>query len=185
MRSFGRELIEVHDGLRALLGELQRAVRKVRAEESSFSPLSVQTRCLTFCRALRGHHEGEDEGAFPALLDADPALRAVIEALIQDHDVIAPMLVQLQVLAERWGAGRVDDLDVFERELDGLAAVLLNHLGYEERTLVRALDALDLPADTTGAAEVARAFDGLFPAEPTGGSRTVNPAEGGRDDHAR
>jgi hypothetical protein len=111
----GTELIETHDRLRAALEEL-------RAGAASFP-----ADCLALCSAVRAHHGDEDGGLFPRLAAAAPELAPVLAELRRDHEVIAGLIA-------RFGTSPSD--------VDTLAALLETHFSYEERTLVRALDAL-------------------------------------------
>lgn len=64
---------------------------------------------------------------------------------------------ELNAVASRWSEERDHfDADAAKRELDGLVAVLENHLRYEERKLVPMLEALDLPADSAESDAVTR-----------------------------
>jgi hypothetical protein len=125
--SYGRQLVDIHLGLREQLARLRegRAARDLR------------THCLAFCAALTRHHTGEDGGAFVVLAERYPALRPVIDELVRDHEAVADILRRL---ADLNGA------DV-HMELDGLAALLESHFGYEERKLLAALNTLDPASD--------------------------------------
>ncbi|MBY5162055.1 hemerythrin domain-containing protein [Salsipaludibacter albus] len=164
VRRFGRELVEVHDELRDRLDDLRAAVRG----DGPATPAGMTPRahCLTFCRALRAHHEGEDAGMFRVLLDVDPGLADTVDKLVQDHDFIASLVVRLEALAAEWDADQVDDVAAFERELDGLGAILTSHLAWEERALVDLLDGLDLAAGSIEEQAVAQALDGVLDQPP-------------------
>ena len=94
--------------------------------------------CLGVCTAISTHHTGEDGQLLPALQAAAPELAPVIGKLIEDHVLVAGLLRQIRELLGRdsW------EPDVLLRELDGLAAILESHFGFEERRISRALDAL-------------------------------------------
>ncbi|MFI6217174.1 hemerythrin domain-containing protein [Nocardia brasiliensis] len=141
-RSLGRELRAVHDQLRT---ELARA----RAEFDNpaggpATPRSLRTHCAAFCVALTRHHTGEDIAAFPLLAAQFPELAPVLSELQADHGLVADIVRRLDGLLNA-AANR----DTVHRELDGLAAILESHFRWEERRLVRALDALDRGDRTT------------------------------------
>ena len=97
----------------------------------------LRAHCLAFCAAVTRHHTGEDSGAFVLLAERHPELRPVIEELVRDHEAVADILRRLAELLSRPVPADV------RLELDGLAAVLESHFGYEERKLIAALDQLD------------------------------------------
>lgn len=132
--AFGTQLIETHDRLREMLSDL-------RAGEPASRDL--RTHCLTFCSMLTGHHEAEDEGAFPVLAREYPELAPVLDELSRDHVLIADAMTRLQTLLKSAG-----DVGV---ELASLAALLETHLVYEERKLVDLLNTI-----RPGAADAAR-----------------------------
>ncbi|MEW9528289.1 hemerythrin domain-containing protein [Microbispora sp. NPDC049125] len=145
LTAFGNQLIDVHLWLRQELARL-------RTDFGSFVDggerlRTLQAHCLTFCSAVARHHTGEDEGAFPALAEAFPELRPLLEELRKDHRVVAETMARLEELVGGLGpdtdSGRARDV---RGELDGLAAVLESHFVYEERRIVSALNALSVPA---------------------------------------
>jgi hypothetical protein len=130
--AFGTQLIEVHDWLRGQLAQLRADL------ESGGQPRKLQAHCLTFCSAITRHHTGEDSTAFPALARQFPALKPVLDELSRDHDIITMML------------RRLEDLDFTDqqaalRELNGIEAIVESHFTFEERKIIEALNALDLP----------------------------------------
>ena len=127
LASYGRQLVDIHLALREELASLR---------EGGISR-NLPTHCLAFCAAVTRHHTGEDGGAFVLLAERHPELRPVIEELVRDHEAAADILRRLAELLSR-----PDPADV-RLELDGLAAVLESHFGYEERKLIAALDQLD------------------------------------------
>lgn len=119
----------VHDWLRTQLSALRAGDHTGR---------DLRAHCLTFCTAVRRHHTGEDAGVFPLLARRHPELRPVIDELVRDHDQVAVMLRTVEVLVD----GLAADPDPAHRrrlqaELDGVAALLESHFGYEERTIPR------------------------------------------------
>jgi hemerythrin-like domain-containing protein len=98
------------------------------------------TYCLGFCAALTSHHQGEDEGMFSSLLRERPDLAAAVAKLVEDHEMIAAILSKVRDLADRAADARAAALEPIGRELDGLAAIMESHFGFEERTISDALD---------------------------------------------
>ncbi|MFB4281607.1 LLM class flavin-dependent oxidoreductase [Nonomuraea sp. MTCD27] len=157
-RRLGKHLVDVHDGYRQELRQVQDAVEEVAAgrldaEElrSTINRLSVRqnhwtlaTYCATFCRLLTVHHTVEDEAMFPAILERDSTLAPVIKKLEQEHEVIAELLTRLDEacvdLLRRGPAG----LDGVRARVDRLAEVLSSHFAYEEEELVEPIARLGI-----------------------------------------
>jgi hemerythrin-like domain-containing protein len=140
--ALGQHLIEVHGWLREQLDAI-RTDAAAFAEGGGMRATDLRTHCLTFCSILERHHTGEDEQLFPFLARQHPELGPVIGELMRDHGQVAEILNQITELARALGA-QPDAADVarMRTEMDGLAALLENHLNYEERKLVPILDAL-------------------------------------------
>lgn len=139
----GRHLVDMHDGLRsqledlnALIASVAETVREVPASTSlEFRKAELARYCRVFCRTLSAHHSIEDTQMFPALRQADPTLGAVLDRLVREHQAIHIAILDVESELQRF---RADDVD-----LDGLRAVLwvlhdllLSHLEHEERELV-------------------------------------------------
>ncbi|MFC5745928.1 hemerythrin domain-containing protein [Actinomadura rugatobispora] len=133
LAAFGNQLIEVHIWLREELEALRDALG------GGARPRELRAHCLTFCSALDRHHTGEDGGAFPRLAEEFPELRPVLDELRRDHRLVDDSLRRLQALVD--GTDPVEAL----RELDSLAALMETHFVYEEKRIVAALNALDVP----------------------------------------
>jgi hemerythrin-like domain-containing protein len=138
--AWSREMRAVHDRLRE-------ALRVTREAVAEGEPAAVATRdlllyCHGFCTALTEHHEGEDRELFPAIAAAHPHLRATLRRLEEDHAMIAQLLADLRAAVDQ-RAGPVE----LDRHLEGIAAIMESHFGYEERQLLTVLDALDLRAE--------------------------------------
>ena len=124
-QAYGRQLIDIHDRLRESLDALRRG-----------EGADLGVHCLAFCAAVTEHHTGEDTAVFPALARRHPELRAVLDGLERDHQLIADLLRRVVALAAE------PDRAAIQRELDGLAAILESHFRWEERRLVTALDSV-------------------------------------------
>ena len=136
--AFGRQLIEVHDWLRGRLIALRESL-----EDGSPPPdlSELRLHCLSFCTAITRHHTGEDEVAFPVLASEVPELAEVIGQLRRDHDMVTTLIADFQAVL----AGPATSPAAVRRHLDGLAAIIESHFGFEERKIVAALDALREP----------------------------------------
>jgi Hemerythrin HHE cation binding domain len=132
---FSLQLRRAHQQLR---DELARIREALGGDERVVTGLQVH--CLAFCSALATHHRGEDDGMFTQLLDARPDLAPAIRNLTGDHAAIAAILHQIRALALLGKATAVESLPELRRELDGLAAIVESHFGYEERAISAALD---------------------------------------------
>lgn len=77
---------------------------------------------------------------FPALLRERPDLAETVAKLVEDHGMIAAILFRVRELADTAAVAGGVVSEAIERELDGLAAIMESHFGYEERTISRALD---------------------------------------------
>ncbi len=125
-RRLGDWLVEVHDWFRAELrdlrgGELRR----------------LSTKCSGFCTALTRHHTGEGTAIFPMLAARFPALAPALAKLGEEHAVVALLQEEIQRLVDE-----ESDPARLRAELDRLASELEGHFAYEERTIVKALNAL-------------------------------------------
>jgi hemerythrin-like domain-containing protein len=142
LTAFGYQLIEIHLWLREELAQLRADVDSFLAGRRQ-RPRELRAHCLTFCSALTRHHTGEDTGAFAVLATEFPELGSVIAQLRDDHHVVAEILRGLEELL---GALPPDPTEAEAQrvrgELDGLAALLESHFGYEEKKLVTALNRL-------------------------------------------
>jgi hemerythrin-like domain-containing protein len=133
--------------MRAVHGRLREALQVSRETAEAYDDPAAAGRdlllyCRGFCTALSGHHRGEDDVLFPALVAAHPELRPTIEKLRQDHSMIAYLLTALQDSLE--GAPTRQEI---ERHLEGIGAIMESHFRYEERALLTVLESLDLAAD--------------------------------------
>jgi hypothetical protein len=133
--AFSRQLRQAHQHLSDQLIRLRGGLGQIEHAEAD-----LPVRCLAFCSALTTHHVGEDDGMFKELLDARPDLAPTIQNLIDDHAVIAAILIQVRALATQEKTIPAESLPGLRRELDGLAAIAESRFGYEERTISAALD---------------------------------------------
>ncbi|WP_407561165.1 hemerythrin domain-containing protein [Streptomyces sp. 184] len=148
LAAFGDELVAIHRGLRAELARL-------RAETDDYlaggaRPRALKAHCLAFCAALTRHHTGEDRGAFPALAARYPDLRPLIAKMEEDHALVSGLLQSLEGVLDGVPADP-DERDAarVRGELEGLSAIVESHFGFEERTIVAALNALPAEAGST------------------------------------
>ena len=152
-------LVEVHDYLRAELGQIRDIVRQVREGHTSVgqarSVINTMTMrqnnwtlgayCESYCRIVTGHHTHEDRGMFPHLLRADPTLEPVVTRLHEEHEIVAGLLDGLDqalvalVSDAGYGSDGQRALDAISDALDQLTESLLAHLSFEEEALHDAL----------------------------------------------
>ncbi|NML51910.1 hemerythrin domain-containing protein [Streptomyces sp. R302] len=126
LAAFGNQLVHVHLWLREELVALRSGLDD-HLSGAGERPRELRAHCLAFCSALTRHHTAEDGGVFPALAEAHPELRPVLDELAHDHLQVEELLVRLQTL------------------LDGLIALVESHFTYEEKKLVAALNGLSPP----------------------------------------
>ncbi|MFI1628999.1 hemerythrin domain-containing protein [Streptomyces noursei] len=141
LKAFGNQLVEVHLWLREELAALREDVDSYLAGGTRLREL--RTHCLTFCSALNRHHIGEDQVAFPEMAEQYPELRPVLEELRRDHQLVEDSLRRLDVLVGELDQAK-DPAEV-RREMDSLAALMETHFVYEEKRIVAALNALNVP----------------------------------------
>jgi len=142
--AWSHELRSVHARLREAL-EVARA-SLAAGERSQPATRELLLYCHGFCAALTGHHEGEDRLLFPAIATAHPELRGTLQQLQQDHSMMSHLIIGLQTAVQRRAAP-----NELERHLDGLSAIMESHFRFEERQLLRVLDALELRARVSDA----------------------------------
>jgi hemerythrin-like domain-containing protein len=137
--AWSTELRGVHTRIREALQITRQAARDGTSSQHASRDLLLY--CHGFCTALDGHHQGEDRALFPAIEAAHPHLAPVLRALQQDHSMISHLLQGLRDAIDR--SAPPDELD---RHLEGVAAIMENHFGYEERQLITVLENLVLHA---------------------------------------
>lgn len=143
--AYGRQLIDVHDRLRAELRRLLDAFDDPRPDGAR-PPRDLRVHCLAFCSALTRHHDDEQGAVFPALARRFPELRPVLDGMRGDHEAVSAMLRRIEELLD--GVGPDPDPTEARRvrgELGGLAALLESHFSWEERRLAEILDVPVLP----------------------------------------
>jgi hypothetical protein len=140
LRAFGNQLIEVHLWLREELAALREDAARLGG---GARPRELRAHCLAFCSAVTRHHTGEDGGAFPELAERFPELRPVLDELRRDHLLVEDALRSLETLLD--DPERQADPVTVQREIDSLAALMETHFVYEEKRLVSALNALNVP----------------------------------------
>jgi len=158
-RAAGQHLVDVHDGLRAELAQLDDLVQQVAAgmldpgaARSHISTMVLRQNkwvlgsyCMSYCRIVTTHHTIEDQSMFPHLRHGDPRLEPVIDRLAEEHVVIHDVLEQVDRALVRFVSVDADDgTPELQAAIDLLSDALLSHLSYEERELVEPLARLGL-----------------------------------------
>ena len=137
--AWNRELAAAHQRLRQALRVTRDALGTGNVASARADLLLY---CHGFCAALKGHHVSEDTALFPELSARHPRLGPTIAKLVQDHELIAGLLTELdQALTS---SATPDEL---ARHPDGLSAIMESHFNYEERQLLDVLSTLGLEAD--------------------------------------
>lgn len=138
--AWSRELRRVHQRLRDALAVARSSLTTGASPDALAGDLFVY--CRGFCSALGEHHRGEDRALFPAIEAAHPELAPTLRNLTQDHSMIDLLIDELQSAIETDAS-----LAEVDRHLDGVAAIMESHFGYEERQLLSVLETLALDGD--------------------------------------
>ncbi|WP_052848820.1 hemerythrin domain-containing protein [Streptomyces avicenniae] len=133
-RAWGHELRLVHDALRRRVRQVRDGVAAGAPREETAADLRLF--CVGFCAALTRHHTAEDDALFPRIRAAHPELAPVIDLLMEDHAMLDGLIQELDAAVRTAPPG-----ELLSR-LDGIAAVMDSHFGFEERRLVPVLDAM-------------------------------------------
>jgi hemerythrin superfamily protein len=148
---FFEELLWVHGMIRRDLEAVTRLatdvadgrpaseVREELAELKSNGPLwRLKVSCLHYCRFVHHHHRLEDLAVFPTLRRLDPELEPVIDKLETEHQLVATLLEEIEISAEKLQHAESARAQVADG-LGRLADLLLAHLEFEEDQLERPL----------------------------------------------
>jgi hypothetical protein len=154
-----RNLVAIHDHLRAELEQIGQAVNQVA--EGELTPAAARTMisrmtvrqnhwtlgsfCASYCRIVTIHHAVEDAHMFPGVVAVAPQIRAVVDRLEAEHLVISGVLerfdralVDLVREESSGGPGRAGIAEIGDLARH-LGDVLRSHLAYEEDELGPAL----------------------------------------------
>jgi hypothetical protein len=106
----------------------------------------VGTLCGQECQMLTLHHTIEDQEIFPRLRNQSAGLKAVIDRLSKEHEIVHTLLERLEqaaitILREPSPQALTDLRTVF----DALHRVVASHFGYEEDELAEALGYYRIP----------------------------------------
>ena len=96
----------------------------------------LRTNCLYYCQFVHHHHRLEDTAFFPMLRRSNTALGPVVDKLEADHRKVSGLLDEIEAGANALAA--LDSGPARERLVFGLgalAAELLAHLDYEEKSI--------------------------------------------------
>ena len=154
-----RNLVAIHDHLRAELEQIAQAVQQVA--DGELTPVAARTLisrmtvrqnhwtlgsfCASYCRIVTIHHAVEDAHMFPGVLAVAPQVKAVVDRLEAEHLVIAGVLDRfdralVDLVREEGPEGPGPDGIAEISELAAhLGDVLRSHLCYEEDELAGAL----------------------------------------------
>jgi hypothetical protein len=152
-----QSLLDVHNGLRAELAQIQDIIEQVAGgvteasvARSQINAMTIRQNnwtlgsfCESYCRIVTLHHSLEDQRMFPHLRDSDPRLSLVIDRLIDEHRTIHDVLegVDQALVTLVTAPNSISDL---RAAFDLLSDTLLSHLSYEERTLLEPISRLGI-----------------------------------------
>jgi hypothetical protein len=153
----GQHLIDVHDGLRAELAEIDSLIEEVAAgtvgagvARSAINAMTMRqnkwvlgTYCESYCRIVTTHHTLEDRALFPRVRRGDARLGAVIDRLEDEHSAIHAVLEGVDRALVAF-VSVADGMPELRDAVDLLTDTLLSHLAYEERELVEPLARMGL-----------------------------------------
>ncbi|WP_395726932.1 LLM class flavin-dependent oxidoreductase [Nakamurella sp.] len=160
-----RNLVAIHDHLRAELEQIGQAVGQVA--EGELTPAAARTLisrmtvrqnhwtlgsfCASYCRIVTIHHAVEDAHMFPGVRAAAPQVGAVVDRLEAEHLVIAGVLERfdralVDLVREDGSSGPTDDgITEIGSLAEHLGEILRSHLAYEEDSLAVALTMMPAP----------------------------------------
>ena len=144
-----RELQWIHGAIRndlAICQELagrvaaglpaEAAREQIRSMQTKSPLWKLRTNGLYYCQFVHHHHRLEDTAFFPMLRRSNAALGPVVDKLEADHRKVSGLLDEIEAGANALAA--MDSGPARERLVFGLgalAAELLAHLDYEEKSI--------------------------------------------------
>lgn len=137
--AWAHEMRSVHTTLREAL-DLARSSAE-RGEPPEPASRDQLLHCWGFCLALTGHHRGEDEVLFPAVLREHPDLADTLAGLERDHSMLNHLIGAYRQALDDDHAPKT-----LARHLDGIGALMESHFRFEERRLLPVLEQLALSA---------------------------------------
>jgi Luciferase-like monooxygenase/Hemerythrin HHE cation binding domain len=152
-RSFARDLVAVHDHLRAELIQLRDMISQVAAgsldvatARTEINKLTMRQNqwtvgayCESYCRLVGLHHTLETTQLFPGLSRLDRRLAPVTARLDAEHEIIAGLLSRVDAALVALVTDPVRGMPAVQSAVDLLTDALLSHLSYEEHQLLEPL----------------------------------------------
>jgi alkanesulfonate monooxygenase SsuD/methylene tetrahydromethanopterin reductase-like flavin-dependent oxidoreductase (luciferase family) len=152
-RSHARDLVAIHDHLRAELDQLRDMITQVAAgsldvgkARTEINKLTMRQNqwtvgayCESYCRLVGLHHTLEDTALFPGLNRLDARLTPVTKRLHEEHEVIAGLLARVDAALVALVTDPVRGMPSVQAVVDLLTDALLSHLSYEEHQLLEPL----------------------------------------------
>jgi hypothetical protein len=149
-RSYARDLVAVHDHLRAELAQLRDMIAQVAAgildpgkARTEISKLTMRQNqwtvgayCESYCRLVGLHHTLEDTSLFTGLRRLDGRLAPVTGRLTEEHHVIAGLLSRVDAALVALVTDPVRGMPAVRAAVDLLTDALLSHLSYEEHQIL-------------------------------------------------
>jgi hypothetical protein len=152
-RSFARDLVAVHNHLRAELTQLRDMISQVAAgsldvatARTEINKLTMRQNqwtvgayCESYCRLVGLHHTLETTQLFPGLSRLDRRLAPVTARLDAEHEIIAGLLSRVDAALVALVTDPVRGMPALQSAVDLLTDALLSHLSYEEHQLLEPL----------------------------------------------
>ena len=85
---------------------------------------------------LHHHHTNEDDGLFPLVLAKNPAAGELLAVMDADHHRITPRILELDVAAQSYRAGKDGSDAALLAAVEGPGADMCPHLEREEREMM-------------------------------------------------
>jgi iron-sulfur cluster repair protein YtfE (RIC family) len=128
-----------HDKFHRLHADCLRLAPTATTDDEALNEL-LQTLDV-YTTLFNEHHHAEDHYFFPALRQAEPALNAVVEQLVAQHEQLAVRLTVVveQARRRRSGEGSVDGPERLVEAVTDLQVAVDKHLLFEEAETVPAL----------------------------------------------
>jgi iron-sulfur cluster repair protein YtfE (RIC family) len=124
----------VHDALRRDLDRLHRTLTMDMVDSTDDARReAIAAHVEWMMEFLHHHHQGEDEGLWPLLLDRAPQARALLERMEADHRRVVPAMADVTASAHRYRTEGAEPARLgLVNALDDLSESLLPHLRGEE-----------------------------------------------------
>ncbi|WP_016691684.1 hemerythrin domain-containing protein [Rhodococcus rhodochrous] len=149
----------VHSALRRDLLRIEVATSTKTWQETH--RVALADHVLWMMDFLHHHHESEDRGLYPRVVQCNPDAAPLVEKMNADHRIIEPAIEAVEDAARDFRADRPGSGEALGAALSRLSEVLLPHLEREEREM--------MPLVSTSITDAQwRAWDDEFNIKPKG-----------------